>query len=266
MTDKALKTPRVVAIIQVRMGSTRLPGKSLLDICGKPLLLHVIERIAAARCVREVAIATTTDPQDRALLELGSAHGIRGYAGSADDVLDRYYQAARTFQADIIVRVTADDPFKDPGVTDRIVQCLLDDPGLCYASNTVKPTFPEGIDIEAFTFAAIERAWREAKLPSEREHVTPYIWKNPDKFRVLNVENDEDLSRLRWTIDYEADLEFARAVYAALYKGQVFGMSEIVAFLRSHPEIAAINDDVVRNEGYAWSLEQDRSGLNNQQP
>jgi spore coat polysaccharide biosynthesis protein SpsF len=249
---------KVVAIVQARVGSTRLAGKVLLDICGAPLLLHVVERVRAARTIEEVVIATTTAEEDRAILDLAAEHEIPAYAGSVDDVLDRFYRAARRYGAEVVVRVTADDPFKDPDVIDRVVSRLQGDPALDYVSNTIRPTYPEGLDIEAFTFAALERAWREAKLPSEREHVTPYIWKHTDRFRSLNVENDEDLSSWRWTLDYEADLEFTRRVYAALYHGQVFRMSEVVDFLRANPEVAAINAGVPRNEGYARSLREEQ--------
>lgn len=252
-----MNSTRVVAIIQVRMGSTRLPGKSLVEISGKPLIEHVVDRIKAARTVDEIGIATTHEDGDRVLMDWGIRHGLLSYAGEVNDVLDRYYHAAVRFGADVIVRVTADDPFKDPDVTDRIVRTMLDDPLLDYASNTIKPTYPEGLDIEVFRFAALERSWRKARLPSEREHVTPYIWNHPDQFAVKNVEHTEDLSAWRWTLDYNCDLEFTREVYARLYRGQVFGMNDIVNLLRAYPEIAAINSDVVRNEGYLKSLRKD---------
>src|ERR1019366_7701536 len=126
--------------------------------------------------------------------------------GSAEDVLDRYYQAAREVGAGVIVRVTADDPFKDPVVVDQVAGRLMRDPQLDYASNTLEPTYPEGLDVEAFTFSALERAWKEASVPSDREHVTPYIRCNPEMFRTANVSHSPDLSALRWTVDYEADL------------------------------------------------------------
>ena len=143
---------------------------------------------------------------------------------------------------------------------DRIVSPLLEKPGLDYVSNTLKPTFPEGLDVEAVRYTALERAWREAELPSEREHVTPYIWNHPDLFQLLNIEHGQDLSWMRWTVDYEQDMVFAREVYFRLYHGQVFSMSEILRLVEEHPELAAINQGIMRNAGYALSLEKDMAG------
>ena len=138
-------------------------------------------------------------------------------------IRDRFYQAAREFNAEIIVRITPDDPFKDPEVVDKVLSYYLSRQGdLDYVSNTIKPTYPEGLDVEAFSFRVLEQAWQEAKRPSEREHVTPYIWDHTELFRLANVENDKDLSHLRWTLDTEADLRFARKVYDRLYRGRVF--------------------------------------------
>lgn len=245
---------RAVAVIQARLGASRLPGKTLLDIAGKSLLAHVIERARACRSVREVVVATTDAPEDKAVLRAAADCGAEGYAGSRDDVLDRFYQAARLRRAEVVMRVTADDPFKDPRVMDRAAARLEEEPGLDYVSNTVTPTYPEGLDVEVFTFGALERAWREARLPSEREHVTPYIWKNPRLFRIAQIRHDKDLSALRWTVDHEADLRFAREVYARLYKGGVFYMEEVLALLEKEPALARLNAGIARNEGYQASL------------
>jgi len=250
---------KVVAIVQVRMGSTRLPGKSLIDIAGQPLLAHVIDRVCASAYVQDIVVATTTNPEDDPIEELAQKRKVVCYRGSVADVLDRYFQAARLAQADIIVRITADDPFKDPDVIDLVVRCLLADETLAYASNTIEPTFPEGLDVEAFRFAALERAWQEARLPSEREHVTPYLWKHQELFHLANIRHSEDLSKLRWTLDYEQDLEFAREVYRRLYRGQVFKMDEILRLLRKEPQLAAINAGFQRNAGYNQSLQKEQS-------
>lgn len=249
--------PRVVAIIQARMGSSRRPGKTLADISGKPLIWHVVERTRASQTVDAVVLATTSEENDQQLLRIAEEYGILGYAGSLNDVLDRFYQAACLSHAEIIVRVTADDPFKDPQVIDRVVTCLLENPELDYASNTIEPTYPEGLDIEVFTFKALERAWNEARLTSEREHVTPYIWKNPEKFNILNLRHSHDLSSLRWTLDYEEDLQFTREIYDRLYHGQIFLMDEILGLLAREPHLLEINQGKVRNAGYLLSLQQD---------
>ena len=167
------------------------------------------------------------------------------FAGSEEDVLDRFYQAAKEYSADIIVRITADDPFKDPQVIDKVIGRYLDFKGpIDYVSNTIKPTYPLGLDVEVFSFESLERAWREANDPFEREHVTPYIWRHPEIFNLANVENDENLSHLRWTLDTEADLNFTREVYSRLYGGgNIFLMSEILDLLDENPWLARLNMD-----------------------
>jgi spore coat polysaccharide biosynthesis protein SpsF len=247
----------VVAIIQARMRSTRLPGKSLAPIAGRPLLGHVLDRVRACECISRVMLATSEAPADQAILDFAQGEEVAAFAGSELDVLDRFFQAATQCSADIVVRITADDPFKDPVVIDAVVRRLLDSPGTDYASNTLQPTFPEGLDVEAFTFAALEKAWREARLPSEREHVTPYMWKNPERFQLTNVAHSEDLSALRWTVDFPEDLEFARQVYMRLFKGHVFGMREVLALLESEPGVRQVNEGHARNVGYLTSLAND---------
>jgi perosamine synthetase len=248
----------IVAIIQARMGSQRLSGKSLADIAGQPLLGHIIDRIRGSKLINNVVLATTDKPSDEVLVNYCATKNVKSFCGSEEDVLDRFYRAASGVQADVIVRVTADDPFKDPAVIDLVISELLSSDSVDYASNTLKPTFPEGLDIEVIRFSAFEQAWREARLPSEREHVTPYIWKNPQKFCVRNVEHSVDLSKQRWTLDYEKDLEFTRAVYARLYKGQIFSMPSILALLEAEPAIAAINQGFQRNAGYIKSISKEQ--------
>ena len=249
---------RVVAIIQARMGSTRLPGKTLTEICGKPLLQHIIERIQHCEFIDDIVVATTENKEDYAIIKLSDKLGVKSFTGSENDVLDRFYQCAKKFDADIVVRVTADDPFKDPDVIDRAVKELISDKGLDYVSNTIKPTYPEGIDIEVITLKALERAWKEADKKSEREHVTPYIWNNPEIFRVSNFENDINLSNLRWTLDTPQDLEFTRDIYKRLYSADsIFFMNDILELLRKEPWLASINTGIERNTGYKKSLLED---------
>ncbi len=250
----ATRSLRTVAIVQARMGSARLPRKTTAPICGKPLLEHVFDRIQACRLIHEVTLATGDDPADRELIHLAARNGIASYAGSGTDVLDRFYQAACRFDAEIIVRVTADDPFKDPQVIDQVIQTFLSREPLDYCSNTIDPTYPEGLDIEVFSFRALAQAWSEAVLASDREHVTPYIWRHPEMFQLAQVKLDRDLSHLRWTIDYEEDLQFTREVYARLYRGQIFGMEEILTLLEKEPWLSGINAGFERNAGYQLSL------------
>ncbi len=253
--------PRIVAIIQARMGSTRLPGKTMVDVEGKPLLKHIVDRVSASKKIDAVLIATTTSPEDKVILEFARQNNIQAYAGSDEDVLERFYEAAKVVNADIIVRITADDPFKDPEVLDTVVDYYLSHPELDYASNTIVPSYPEGLDIEVFSFLALEKAYREAKLPSEREHVTPYFWKNPDLFRIANVSNKHNLSHMRWTLDYPEDLIFTRAIYSRLNNKGIFLMDDIFSLLKNEPELIHINEGIGRNAGYIDSLERDHKFL-----
>lgn len=249
---------KVVAIIQVRMGSTRLPGKVLLDIMGKPLLAHIIDRISESKLVNSnIILATTTNPADHVLVDFANENHLDCFIGSEEDVLDRFYQAAKQAGADIIVRITADDPFKDPEIMDKIIQIMIDD-NFDYVSNTIKPTYPEGLDIEVFSFKSLERAWKESKKTSEREHVTPYIWNHPDLFKLYNVKNDVDLSSMRWTLDTDKDLEFTKAVYERLYvPGKIFRMRDILTILNNEPNLQKINIGIERSAGYKKSLREE---------
>lgn len=245
----------VVVIVQARVGSTRLPGKVLQEIDGKPMLFRVIERARTIPGATRAIVATTTEPRDAEILAMASALGVDAFAGSESDVLDRYYQAARRFGADVIVRVTADCPMLDPEVSGRVINRFLHGQ-FDYVTNCQPPTFPDGLDTEAVSFAALERAWRAAVLPSEREHVTPYIWKRPEKFRMATLVNDTDLSAYRWTVDDERDMAFVRMVYDRLVpvRGELFGMEDVLELLKREPELDTINSGTMRNEGYAKSL------------
>ena len=246
---------KVLAIIQARMGSTRLPGKTIIDICGKPLLFHIIKRVQYSKLIAEIVVATTENKKDDIILNLCDKLGVKCFRGSESDVLDRFYQCAKEFKTEIIARITADDPFKDPVVINKVIKKILTDVTLDYVSNTIKPTYPEGLDIEVFTFNALRKAWKEARIPSEREHVTPYIWNNPEIFRIINIENDIDLSHLRWTLDTPRDLKFTREVYKRLFvTGKIFLMNEILTLLDREPWLLGINKGIERDVGYRKSL------------
>ncbi len=246
----------IVAIIQARMASTRLPGKILADLAGQPLLYRVVGRAQQAVRLDRVAVATTNRPADAAVAQLCEARGFLCFRGSEQDVLDRYYQAARQFGADVVVRLTADCPLLDPAIIDETIRAFQEG-AYDYVSNTLTPTYPDGLDTEVFSRAALEKAWHEAQLPSEREHVTPYIWKHPEAFRLGSVQNTEDLSLLRWTVDEPADLEFVRRVYARLGAEATFGMPEVLALLQAQPHLGDLNAHFQRNEGYQKSTRTD---------
>ena len=248
----------IAAIIQARMGSSRLPGKVLKEVLGKPLLQHLMERIKTSQTLDKIIIATTTNEKDKPVLQLAQKLEVDSYAGSEKDVLDRYYQAAVKYGAEVIVRITADCPLIDPALMDNVINYYLQHKDeLDYVQSGI--SYPDGIvETAVFPFAVLEKTWREAKLPSEREHVTPYIWKNPAIFRNHVVENDEDLSDIRLTVDDEADFRVVSEVLKNLYKeGEVFHMQQMIDFLKTRPDLLELNSGTVRNEGYIKSLIQD---------
>lgn len=248
------------AILQARMGSTRLPGKMLLPIIDdKGALELMLERVAAAKSIDRIVVATTTLVEDDPLVALCEKLGIACFRGDSANVLDRYYQCARTVARDeVLIRLTGDCPLHDPAVIDRVV-AFFHAGQYDYAANTHPPTYPDGLDAEVFSFRALERAWHEATLLSEREHVTYYLYTHPKLFKLGNLALEEDFSAHRWTLDEPADLEFIRQVYASLYpSGKAFGMQDVLALLKARPELLDINQDIVRNAGLAKSLEQDR--------
>lgn len=243
-----------VGIIQVRTTSTRLPNKCLLKIFNKSVLEHIVERLKYAKRLDSICIATTTNSTDDVIEQIGNKVNVPVYRGSEDDVLARFYYAAKSIQADIICRVTADDPLKDPHIIDLFIEQFLKGK-YDYLSNTIRPTYPEGIDIEIFSFKALEKAWEEAIFPSEREHVTPYIWKNGNQFRLYNVTYSKDLSEWRWTLDKPEDWVFIQQIYDRLYSDEkVFLMEDILKLLHEEPWLMEINKGTVRNEGYLKSI------------
>ena len=254
-TREASEGP-VVAIIQARMGSSRLPGKSLAEIEGRPMLWHVIQRVKRASLVDRVVVATSTAPADDAIEKMCRENGVPCYRGSENDVLDRFYHAARAEKAGQVVRITADCPLIDPDVIDRVVR-RFQRGDLDYASNAMVRTYPDGLDTEICSFFALERAWHEAIKASEREHVTPYL--RSEKFRTASVENDSTsvYQHYRWTVDEAADLEFIRAVYKAFREKESFGMQDVLQLMEKNPGLEKMNSDIVSNVGYYKSLFED---------
>jgi len=227
------------------MGSTRFPGKVMEDLLGKPVLTRDINRIRRAKRINEVVIATTLKPEDNKIVALCEKEGWCCFRGSENDLLDRYYQAAQTFDADAVIRITSDCPMIDPGIVDKVIGEFLDlGEKVDYVSNTLPPrTFPRGLDVEAMTFRALECAWKEDNNPTLREHVTPYIYRNPEMFRLHRVANEADLSHHRWTLDTSEDLAFVRAVYNH-FGNDWFTWTDALHYLRQHPEIMEINSDI----------------------
>lgn len=236
---------KTVAIIQARMGSTRLPGKALVDLAGEPMLTRVVHRVQRAGSIHEVMVTTTVHPADDIIAMLCTVNGWSCARGSQDDLLDRTYQAARASQADVVVRITSDCPLIDPEVIDQVVDALLTgQPDVDYASNVQPPrTFPRGLDTEVMRFDALERAWREDSDPAWREHVTPYLYRHPERFRIYGVFNAVDLSHLRWTVDTPEDLELVRRIYSC-FSDDAFSWHDVLALLEQHPDWLEINRTV----------------------
>ena len=243
---------KTVAIVQARMGSTRLPGKVLQDLAGQPVLARVIDRTRRANTLDEVVVATTINPSDEPIVELCRSRGLPCFRGSENDLLDRYYRAAARFSADIVVRITSDCPLIEPIIIDRVVDEYIQLAGeVDYASNT-NPyrTFPRGLDTEVMPFETLAWAWKEDGDPARREHVTPYIYGNPDRFSIHLVKHEEDLSFHRWVVDTPEDLEFLRLIYDHFARDD-FTWTEALTLLEQNPEWLEINRHVRQKDiGY----------------
>lgn len=242
------------AIIQARCGSSRFPGKVFADLCGKPLIWHVVNRLHYCQRVDRIIIATTNKSQDDALIRWADENHVEAYRGDENDVLHRYYTTALKAglgSGDIVVRVTADDPFKEPSLIDKVVE-QVESGCAVFACNNNPPTYPEGLDCEVFTFDALERADKESCDSFEREHVTQYMYRHPDKFPSVNVSQTVDQSNLRFTLDTEVDYEMVKQVYNHLYQsGRIFVLSDILALFDQYPQIPQINSAVARSAMYA---------------
>lgn len=246
-----------LAILQARTSSSRLPGKVLRPLAGQPMLVRQIERVQRSSFIDALVVATSDQPEDQAIEDLCNSIGVPCYRGSLDDVLDRFVRAARSFHPEWIVRLTGDCPLIDPTVIDAVIR-LAQDGGYDYATNAVEPTHPDGLDVEVIRAACLETAWREAKLRSEREHVTPFIHQKPERFRIAHFKQDTDLSHLRWTVDEPADYALVSEVYNRLYQDNPnFGTNDVLALLEQEPRLATMNTTHIRNEGYAKSRAED---------
>ena len=242
---------KVVAIIQARCGSTRFPNKIFSNICGQPLIWHVINRLKFAKSVDEILLATTTNKLDDRLYEWAVNNQVKVFRGSEDNVLNRYYEASRFIGADVIIRITADDPFKEPALIDCAVEKIVEEE-LDFVCNNNPPSYPEGLDVEVFTKKSIEIAEQNSVNEFEREHVTQYFYRNSSDFKICNISNNINLSHLRWTIDTDVDFSMVEMVYKYLSKNEseIFHMEDILNLFKTHPEIPNINMDVKRSEMY----------------
>jgi len=235
---------KTVAIVQARMGSTRLPGKVLKQVNGLSVLGHVIDRLKRVSSIDEVWIATTSKMTDDPIEDEACRLDVQVYRGSEDDVLDRYYKTAVKAGAEAILRITSDCPLIEPAVVEELI-CLYRESGSDYASNTLERTYPRGLDAEIFSFSALETAWSQASRLYEREHVTPYIYQNPDVFRLATQRDSEDYSHYRWTLDTEEDWELIRTIFKICrYEGQYITYEDVKVLLLHYPNLSEINAHV----------------------
>ena len=251
----------VGAIIQARMNSTRLPGKVLLDINGRPMLSYMIERVRGAQCINQILVATSDEPQDDVLYDFCKKEDIVCYRGSLNDVLARYYKAAKAINCEVIVRLTADCPLIDPNIIDTIVK-IYQSGSYDYVANTAPPegrTFPDGMDVEVFSLQALENAWKQAKKPSEREHVTFYFWKNPELFSIFRYDLEVNLATYRLSVDYPEDFTVICSLLKGLYpQNHTFTMEDVIAFMEIHPDIVKKNAQIESNRGWQPALDKDK--------
>lgn len=247
------------AIIQARMGSSRLPGKVLMKLNGASVLQCLINQLAYSKLLNRKIIATSTNEEDNVIFEYAKTTAINLFRGNSLDVLDRYYQCAKYFSIQHIVRITADCPLIDPQIIDKTIE-LYKKSNFDYVNNFHKRTFPSGTEVEVFSFSTLEKTWKNAKKSSEREHVTSYINNNPDQFSIGFIKYHEDLSNLHWTVDRIEDLNFVRVLYSKIQKKPIL-VEDILKVIKDDPSVLEINKNTNPNEGYIKSLENDKDGL-----
>jgi spore coat polysaccharide biosynthesis protein SpsF len=247
------KDPRIVAVIQARMGSSRLPGKILMDIAGLPMLARVVERTRLADTIDEVVVATTVEDEDDVVAKFCQDRGYAYLRGDNDDVLSRYMKAAQTFKADIIVRITADCPLMDATLIDETVKAfLIAYPETQFGTNRglhqIERTYPIGMDVEVMTFEALEMAFHEAKEPYQREHVTPFLYETVGRFKKTSIDASGKYGDQRWAVDTPEDLAFVREIYARFADWESFNFQDIVALLEREPVLLKINAQIKQKD------------------
>ncbi|MEM3173133.1 MAG: glycosyltransferase family protein [Candidatus Nitrosotenuis sp.] len=252
-------TGKVTIMIQARTGSARFPKKVLAKIEDKPMIWHVINRVKKVKLAQQIALITTKNKDDKILLKIAEQNDIIGFGGKKSDVLDRHYQCAKKINADPIIRITSDCPLVDPILVDRIIQFYQKNK-YDFVSNAIYPTYPDGLDVEVFSFKALQKAARLAKKKHDREHVTTFFIDNSDKFNIYNYQNNKDLSYMRWTVDREKDLKFVRIIYRKMRPSKVFSMNKVLNILKKEPKLLTINKGIMRNEGHLKSTYQKLRG------
>lgn len=251
----------ILAVLQARLSSSRLPGKVLKPILGEPMLFRQIERIRRTKLIDRLIIASSDDKSDDPLVSLLQERHVECFRGSLDDVLDRFYKAALPYMPEHVVRLTGDCPLADPEVIDAVIRMHLEN-GYDYSSNALEPTYPDGLDVEVVRFSCLKEAWQEAVLVSQREHVMPFINSRPERYRLGSLRSPVDMSDLRWTVDEQADFDLVSRIYEALYPGNPdFSTGDILELLNRNAELQTLNTGIARNEGFVKSLAKDRARL-----
>ena len=250
-----------IAIIQARMGSDRLPGKVLLKACGKTLLELMIERVTKAKEIDKIVIVTSNEKQDDVIVELCKKNRIAYFRGSENDVLGRYKKSADKFDAKTIVRLTGDNPITDPKIIDKVVK-KFHSGNFDFVSNfyPYPRTYPEGFSVEVFSKEILDEGYYKMQKPSDREHVTFFIWMQPKKYKIFRVDNNKDISKYRLTLDYEEDYQVIKKIFEELYPNNPsFSMEEVILWLEKNPEIKKINSHIQPNQGWKKALEDDKN-------
>ena len=249
-------------IIQARMGSSRLPGKVLMKSGnGMPLLYHVINQLRHCSKVKNLVIATTTNQEDDEIEKFADNNSVDVFRGKEKDVLDRYFQCAKKYSFSTIVRITADCPLIDPQIVDKVIEQFFSG-NYDFATNTLTRTFPIGTDVEVFSFSALKRTWESAQLPSEREHVTPYL-RNERNFKIINVQNDKNISSLRLTVDRIEDFELIKQILKNISVNPIH-LGDVLELFSRKPELIEINKHIDNNEGFSRSLKEDQEFIKKQ--
>lgn len=249
----------IVCIVQARMTSTRLPNKVLLDLAGQPVLAQVFNQLSYSKLITNIVLATSSDPSDDALEDWAINKNKNYFRGSLENVLERFYETAKKYNADVIIRITADCPLIDPELVDKCIDGF-DRGEYDYYTNANPPTFPDGLDCEVFRFSALEITYKNAQLKSEIEHVTPYIRNHHDKFKIGNYSSEINYSHYRWTLDNKEDYELLKIIYDKLYKdGAYISWISVIKFLDNNTELLKINSAIQRNEGFTKSLKEDKN-------
>jgi len=243
-------------IIQARMKSQRLPGKVMMDVeKNNPLLNSVISQIKFSKLTEKLIIATSDSKEDDIISVFAKNNHIDYFRGNESDVLDRYYNCAKNFSISTIIRIPSDKPLIDPFLIDDVID-FFNSNSFDYVTTFLPPTFPSGTEVEIFSFSSLEYAWKNAKLPSEREHVTPFFYNNKDKFKIFNYENKKDLSKFRYAVDKSEDLELVRILMSRIKKRPII-MKDIIEQFELDPSLININKDIDYNEGYKKSKKED---------